>query len=97
MLSEVANLINPTSGGWDVELVKDIFWQEDADLILALPVHEGRRLGIMISKVHSVLKVPIKFVGRTACVQDVRGGEQGSSVATVTTMRKKIWQLECPN
>ena len=42
MLSEVANLINPTSGGWDVELVKDIFWQEDADLILALLVHEGR-------------------------------------------------------
>ena len=66
MLSEVANLINPTSGGWDVELVKDIFWQEDADLILALPVHEGRRLGIMISKVHSVLKVPIE-VGQHAC------------------------------
>lgn len=42
MLSEVADLINHTSGGWDVELVKDIFWQEDADLILALPVHEGR-------------------------------------------------------
>jgi len=42
VLSEVANLISPIFGGWDVELVKDIFWQEDADLILALLVHEGR-------------------------------------------------------
>lgn len=34
VLSEVANLINPISGGWDVELVNGIFWQEDRDLIL---------------------------------------------------------------
>ena len=42
MLSQVADLISPISCGLDVELVKDIFWQEDADLILALLVHEGR-------------------------------------------------------
>jgi hypothetical protein len=29
-----------TSAALHVELVEDIFWQEDAGLILALPVHE---------------------------------------------------------
>jgi|UPI0001A83224 hypothetical protein len=42
ILTYVADLIDPASGSWDVELVKDVFWEEDADIILALPVHEGR-------------------------------------------------------
>ena len=34
-----ASLIDPTTGACDVELVRDIFWEEDARVILSTPVH----------------------------------------------------------
>lgn len=40
--THVSDLINPITGEWDFELVKDIFWEEDAKLILALTIHVGR-------------------------------------------------------
>lgn len=42
LLTEVTDLLDPVSGSWDTSLVKDIFWEEDAEVILALPVHGGR-------------------------------------------------------
>lgn len=42
ILTYVDELINPTTGSWDVALVGDIYWEEDAKLILALLVNEGR-------------------------------------------------------
>jgi hypothetical protein len=38
----VDELIDPRTGQWDVQLVREIFWEEDVELILALPVHQGR-------------------------------------------------------
>jgi hypothetical protein len=37
----VHELLDPTTGLWDEELVCAIFWQEDAEVILSIPVHEG--------------------------------------------------------
>jgi hypothetical protein len=31
-------LINPNTGEWDEELVRDMFWDIDARLILTIPV-----------------------------------------------------------
>lgn len=42
LLIDVDELVNPVTGTWDVELVKDIFWEEDQRIILAIPVSEGR-------------------------------------------------------
>jgi hypothetical protein len=42
LLSQVAELINLVTGEWDVQLVKEVFWEEASAVILALPVHEGR-------------------------------------------------------
>ena len=42
MLTEVDELTNPETGGWDVDLVKEIFWEENTNIILALPIHEQR-------------------------------------------------------
>ena len=33
--------LNPHTGAWDEELVRATFWQEDAEVILNIPVHEG--------------------------------------------------------
>jgi hypothetical protein len=41
LITRVFELIDPVVGGWDYELVKEIFWPEHAKLILALPTHEG--------------------------------------------------------
>ena len=32
LLTQVAELINPASGEWDEQLVKEFFWEEDAEV-----------------------------------------------------------------
>jgi hypothetical protein len=39
IISTTTDLINPIIGGWDEELVNQIFWPEDAQIILSLLVH----------------------------------------------------------
>ena len=41
LLSRVEELIDPTTGTWDEVLVRETFWEVDADCILCLLVHEG--------------------------------------------------------
>ena len=33
--------LNPHTGAWDEELVRATLWQENAEVILSIPVHEG--------------------------------------------------------
>ena len=40
--TKVSELINPYSGSWDEDLIGDIFWEEDAKNILAIPIKHGR-------------------------------------------------------
>jgi hypothetical protein len=53
ILSRVTDLINPSTGTWDKELVESIFWQDDIPKILAIPVHMDMALGILIQRVFS--------------------------------------------
>lgn len=39
MLSWVAELLDPVTGSWDHMLVRDIFWEQDAQEILRIPVN----------------------------------------------------------
>ena len=41
LLRDVSELIDPVIGEWDVVLVRNIFWEEDARIILSIPVHAG--------------------------------------------------------
>jgi hypothetical protein len=41
LLTRVNELIDPATGQWDEQLVREIFWEEDAEHILSIPVHEG--------------------------------------------------------
>lgn len=41
LLTYVDELINPMNGAWDEELIRDMFWDEDAECILGIPVHVG--------------------------------------------------------
>lgn len=37
LLSKVSELMDPATGSQDVQLIKEIFWEEDVELILAMP------------------------------------------------------------
>jgi len=41
LLRSVSELMDPVSGWWDVAMVKEFFWEEDAKLIVAIPIHGG--------------------------------------------------------
>ena len=41
VVNKVSDLINPITGIWDEELVRDVFWPEDAGLILSIPLIPG--------------------------------------------------------
>lgn len=42
LLTKVSELIDPYTSTWDVQLAKDLFWEEDVSSILATPVHVDR-------------------------------------------------------
>jgi hypothetical protein len=41
VLTKVSELIDPQTGMWDVDLVQDIFWTEDVQHILSIPIKHG--------------------------------------------------------
>ena len=41
VLLKVCELVDPFTGEWDSDLVKDIFWEQDAKHILAIPLKQG--------------------------------------------------------
>lgn len=100
LLFEVAELIDPCSGRWDETLVRDLFWEEDALSILALPVHQGRDniLAWHYDK-HGLFSV--KSAYKVARVDSLKkgtnGGQQGGSNVKPIGLWKEIWKLICPN
>jgi hypothetical protein len=40
-LNKVSDLMDLIIGGWDSQLIKDVFWEEDAALILSIPTHSA--------------------------------------------------------
>jgi hypothetical protein len=38
LLSKVSELIDPVTGTWDSQLIRDILWEEDVANILAIPI-----------------------------------------------------------
>lgn len=45
LLRDVVELIDPMTGSWDAQLVRDTFWEEDARIILAIPVRDMSNFG----------------------------------------------------
>ena len=94
IFAEVAELMDPHSGQWDELLVRDLFWDEDADLILALPVHQGRdnSLAWHFDK-HGAFRV--KSADKVARADSLRNrspnGQQGGSNSASNGLSKDIW------
>ena len=41
LLNKVSELMDPYTGSWDEELVREIFWEEDVQHILSIPIKQG--------------------------------------------------------
>jgi len=100
LVESVDELIDPHTGTWDEQLVSDLFWEEDAAVILALPIHQGRenfiswhfeKLGIF--SVKSAYRVARKMVINS----NTANGQQVSTSRGVDSVWKSIWRLKCPN
>lgn len=100
LLTEVSELIDPASGTWDVQLVKDVFWEEDSEVILALPVHGGRAntLAWHFDK-HGIftVKSAYKVSRQDMLTNRSRNGGQSSSTNNGNGVWKDLWKLKCPN
>lgn len=98
-MTQVAELINPTTGVWDVELVEEVFWEEDAETIRALPVHEGCENFLawhFDDHGRFSVKSAYKVCRADFLWQQNRAGAQGSSGAGPDPIWRTIWKLKCP-
>ena len=41
LMTRVSELINPTTGNWDRQLIEEVFWEEDWGRILGIPIKAG--------------------------------------------------------
>ncbi|WVZ92941.1 LOW QUALITY PROTEIN: hypothetical protein U9M48_038971, partial [Paspalum notatum var. saurae] len=101
VLTRVAELIDPMTGQWDIELIKEIFWEEDVKKILAIPLRPNREDMLSwhydtkgLFSVKSVYHDPEDSREREA-VRQPRGsstcnGEDG------TLKWNKVWRLPRP-
>jgi hypothetical protein len=100
LVTDVDELIDPITGEWDVQLVKDLFWEEDQQVIVAILVFEVRdnMLAWHFDKhgkfsVWSAYKVcRDEYIRSRNC-----RAAQGGSWQQVDMIWKKIWSLSCPS
>lgn len=98
IMTEVAELIDPYTGGWDEELIRDTFWEDDVNLILALTIHQGRNnaLAWHFDK-HGVFSMKSAYkVARNDLVRNIDGGYQDNSANSPDSIWKAIWNIKCP-
>lgn len=95
----VSNLLNPQGTNWDVGLLNSLFWEEDVEYILQIPIAgnhntDDRRWFFSRSGYYSVKSA--YYITR-----DIKKSRQAalSSSGSVTTTRNwsYIWKLRLPN
>jgi ribonuclease HI len=99
LLQKVADLINPVSGTWDEQLLRETFWEEDVKIILTLPLVEDAEDFLAwhpdpkgIFSVKSAYSLGVR-------IRDQRTGADASSSSVSATSFdwKKIWRLKVAN
>ena len=101
MCTKVSELINPYSGSWDEDLIRDIFWEEDAKNILAIPIKHGREDTLAwhfdergLFSVKSVYHVLEDEKERVTTRQ--RGQSSLAPMGEQGVHWQKLWKLKCP-
>uniref|UniRef100_A0A0A9CHE7 Reverse transcriptase zinc-binding domain-containing protein n=1 Tax=Arundo donax TaxID=35708 RepID=A0A0A9CHE7_ARUDO len=102
LLTRVSELIDPTTGEWDSNLIREVFWEEDVQNILAIPVRYDMEDSIAW---HNDIKGTFSVKSAYHVLDDERvrqtrrqSGESSSSISTqsVEFNWQHIWKLPCP-
>lgn len=101
LLNRVCELIDPYTNGWDVDLVLQMFNEDDAKAILAIPVHPDLEDTVAwhfdnrgVFSVRLAYKVPKSFERRN-CRKDM--ASTAGNAGSVQNEWKKLWNLKCPS
>jgi len=103
LLSRVSELIDKVTGAWDKQLIKEVFWEEDVNRILEIPIkhdmedllawHYDNKGLFSVKSAYHVLD------DRETRDSKRQQGESSSSVNQPATKKfnwKSIWKLQCP-
>ena len=100
LLTRVAELIDPCTNSWDTQLVRQTFCQEDANVILSIPIFEQHedfvawqfdRKGLF--SVRSTYRIHVDLL-RRQCQRQT--GECSSGWEEEKKMWRHLWQVNCP-
>jgi hypothetical protein len=95
VLTKVNELIDPVNGQWDEQLVRDTFWQIDADVILSIPIREDFD-DFLVWHYESKGVFTVKSAYKLY-VQKRDGPQQSGSGPAVESLKwEMIWKLPCP-
>ncbi|KAL0436253.1 UNVERIFIED_CONTAM: putative ribonuclease H protein [Sesamum radiatum] len=92
----VADLRDPSTGDWDVQRVRHIFWPPDSDLILSIPLSRTGGEDILTWHFSKNGMFSVRSAYHLACSIDNRPCSSGLKEAENGWWRK-LWQTKVPN
>ena len=97
IITSVCELIDPSTGSWDSNLVRELFWPEDVNLMLSIPIFEDMEdewAWHFEEKGFFTVKSAYRLKRRLddAALQ----GQMGSYAPHCCEDWSAIWKLECP-
>lgn len=100
VLSRVQELIDPATGGWDDELVRQTFWPQDVDIVLSTPVHHDLE-DLVAWHYDNIGNFSVKSAYRVQRDHEKRSSRKGvassSGVGLAINLQwKRLWKLKYP-
>lgn len=95
--ARVANLVDLESRWWNTQLVNDVFYEVDAQLVLSLPVSVENCEDQLAWKCTSLEKFTVESAYNLQQHLKIMSRGESSSVSTHGFLWKKIWSLSIPN
>ena len=100
LLTKVCDLIDPTSHGWDEQLVRQTFCEEDATVILSIPICEQHDDFIAwhfdskgLFSVKSAYRVHVDIL---FCHSNTQRGESTENSVWRKNVWRALWNVHCP-
>ncbi|KAL0344526.1 UNVERIFIED_CONTAM: putative mitochondrial protein [Sesamum radiatum] len=92
----VADLVTPDGLDWDVVRVRELFWPEDSEVILGLPLSRTREPDLLVWHYSKNGRFSVRSAYHLACLLDDRPGSSSLGEHESSWWRK-VWQSKIPN
>ncbi|XP_059458355.1 uncharacterized protein LOC132187949 [Corylus avellana] len=95
--AKVSELIEPTSSRWNIPLIREIFWEEEADLICGLPLSRYNMQDRLIWKCTSSGEFSVRSAYHLELERNAANYGGGSKQSDYNAIWKNIWNLTVSN